>query len=473
MANRFLQPCRAVDIDAAAGGFAVFANDPAAADRAFPRHPKCPSMSPLHLDADDFGNHIAAAFDHHGVADLQTEARDLVFVVERGARDRNAADHLRRKDGHRCKGAGAAHLHCDALNLGLHLARRIFEGDGPARGFGREAKAALLRDAVHFQHDAIDFISERFALRFPLSAECEGFIDIGAALPFGVDFETVMHEPFEGIPMAVENRLAGFAQQEIGVVVEAARRCDGGLKNTQRTSGRVPGIGEASQVVLFAFEIEPLEGLAVHHHLAADFERLPVLHGKWQRADGAGVFSDLFSDNAVTAGNGLAERAVAETRGHRQPVHLQLCGITVGSPAQQFFDACVERAQLSLVERVVETEHGRTVRGFLKAFARLPANSLSRRIGREQLGMFALETLKLANELVILRVCDLGIIEDVILPFVMPNDFPKRFGLLFRRFAGGGLCGHFAIIVFLRLALKLSLTNPSRSALSTIPSPGD
>ena len=41
---------------------------------------------PCVFDPHDFRDHVAAAFDHDGVADLQAEAFDFVFVVQRGAR---------------------------------------------------------------------------------------------------------------------------------------------------------------------------------------------------------------------------------------------------------------------------------------------------------------------------------------------------------------------------------------------------
>ena len=54
-----------------------------------------------------------------------------------------------------------------SVDLGLHLPRRVFECDGPARRFRREAQPPLLRDAVHLQHHAVDFIGQLFALALP------------------------------------------------------------------------------------------------------------------------------------------------------------------------------------------------------------------------------------------------------------------------------------------------------------------
>ena len=78
---------------------------------------------------------------------------------------------LRRQMRHRRQRARSPHLHRDVDDFGLHLPRRIFERDGPARRFRRVPEPPLLRDAVHLEHHAVDLIRQSLALRFPLAAE--------------------------------------------------------------------------------------------------------------------------------------------------------------------------------------------------------------------------------------------------------------------------------------------------------------
>jgi hypothetical protein len=92
MQNRLLEPRRAVDVDAAAGGLALFAHHRAAANRARFGHAERLAHGALRADPHHLGNHVAAALDDHLVADLQAQPLDLVFIVQRGAGHGHAAD---------------------------------------------------------------------------------------------------------------------------------------------------------------------------------------------------------------------------------------------------------------------------------------------------------------------------------------------------------------------------------------------
>src|SRR6201999_4514752 len=111
-------------------------------------------------DFGDFGNDVAATLDGDEVADLHAEAFDLVGVVERGAGDGGAAD----EDGSECSDgcdlAGAADLEEHVFELGDAGARGELVGDGPAWSFAGEAEAALLRDGVDLEDDAVDLVRE-------------------------------------------------------------------------------------------------------------------------------------------------------------------------------------------------------------------------------------------------------------------------------------------------------------------------
>ena len=147
------------------------------ADRAKRRHAEGLAVRALGGDADHFGNHVAGAFHHHFVADLQAEAFDLVLIVERGARDGDAADLDGLEVGHRREGSGAAHLDLNALHGGDGLARGVLVGDGPAGCLGGEAEPALLIHGIDLDDDAIDFVRQFSRLAFPVGAEGHHFVD--------------------------------------------------------------------------------------------------------------------------------------------------------------------------------------------------------------------------------------------------------------------------------------------------------
>ena len=74
-----------------------------------------------------------------------------------------------------------------------------------------------------------------------------------------------------------------------------------------------------------------------------------------------------------------------------------------------------------------------------KAFARLAADALGGRIGRDQFGMFVFELLQLNHELVEFGVGDFGIVEDVVEVFVVADFFPQCFDLLFGALGRAGM----------------------------------
>src|SRR5690606_26801404 len=72
----------------------------------------------------DLRNHVARAMHEHTVARLQTEALDLVGVVQAGVRYRYATDFHRFEHSHGRDGARAADLDFDFLADGFALFRR-------------------------------------------------------------------------------------------------------------------------------------------------------------------------------------------------------------------------------------------------------------------------------------------------------------------------------------------------------------
>src|SRR4051794_20631132 len=88
--QRFSQPGGAVGIYAPACYFACLSHGMAAANRARLWHVKGPSIRTFFSNPHDLRYDVAATFEEHGVANLQVESCDFVFVVQSRSRDRNA-----------------------------------------------------------------------------------------------------------------------------------------------------------------------------------------------------------------------------------------------------------------------------------------------------------------------------------------------------------------------------------------------
>ena len=180
MQDRFLQPRRAIGVDAAAGRFALFAHHVAAANRARFRHAERLAVRALLLTRTTFGI-TSPLRSTTTVSPICTPSRSISSSLCSVARDTvTPLTFTGLQVRHRRQSAGAAHLHLDVDDLGLAWRAAIFEGDGPARRFGGESELPLLRDAVHLEHHAVDLIRQRLAPGFPLAAERQHLLDVAA-----------------------------------------------------------------------------------------------------------------------------------------------------------------------------------------------------------------------------------------------------------------------------------------------------
>ncbi len=152
--------------------------------------------------ANHLGNHVAGALHQHRIADLHAEPLDFVFVVQRRARNRHAADIHRAQMRDRRQRAGAADLHVDILDHRLLLPRGELEGDGPARSLRRPAEPVLLLHGIDLGDHAVDFVGQRVALLLPFLAERDQRLDVAAQLAARVHLESHVLQACRAIPIA-------------------------------------------------------------------------------------------------------------------------------------------------------------------------------------------------------------------------------------------------------------------------------
>lgn len=315
--------------------------------------------------------------------------------------------------------AGAADLEFDFLDDGFGLAGGVFEGDGPAGELGGPAKFLLLGDGIDFGDDAIDFEGERFAVGGEALAEGDEFVDVGAKLTGGVDFEAHGGELVEGLPMGGAGG-GTVGEEEVGVEVELAVGGDGGVEDAEGAGGGVARVGVAGEAFLLAVGVEFLEGGVGHDDFSAGFELGAVAADfEGEAADGAGVGGDVFAFGAVAAGEGELEAAARVLGREGEAVEFEFGYVLEGFVAEEVADALVEGAELGFVEGVVEAEHRGGVGEFDEAFAGGSTDALGGGVGGDERGVGLFEGLELAHEGVVLGVGELGLIEDVIEVFVV------------------------------------------------------
>ncbi len=97
---------------------------------------------------DHLRDHVAGALDANAVADAQSEALDLVAVVERDVGDDDAPDPDRLQPPDRGQLAGAPDLDVDRLQRGLRLLSGDFVRESPARRTRNETEPFLPVEAV-------------------------------------------------------------------------------------------------------------------------------------------------------------------------------------------------------------------------------------------------------------------------------------------------------------------------------------
>src|SRR5271170_703571 len=259
------------DVDAAISDFAFGVMHAHAADRAFFGHLEFFFFFAVLHNFQDVGDYFAGAFDEDCVSGVDAEALDFVHVVQSGFGDGDAADLHRLENGEGSEDAGAAYADFNLFEERGFLVGLIFVGDGPARGFGREAEFVLQADFVYFYYDAVNVVAELFALGVPLGDVIFDFGDAVAEGPVGADFEAQLVESYEDFGVAFFGD-AAIHQQVIGEKAEAAGCGEVGIENADGAGGGVARILVALFAIGVLLLVHGFECFAGHDGFAADFE---------------------------------------------------------------------------------------------------------------------------------------------------------------------------------------------------------
>ena len=243
---------------------------------------------------------------------------------------------------------------------------RIFICDGPARRFRSEAELILKADFVHFHYDAVNFIFQFFAFRFPHGEIFLDFSERMADFPIVTRFEAEGRERFENF----RETLLGTAtvhEHVIGEEIEASRGGDARIEHADRAGCCVARIGKHFAALFRLETIHFFESVARHDHFAAHFEiarnagffQKDRIDTQRNRADCFYVGRDVFAGGSVAARDAANKRAIFVNQGEAETVKLVLGNVIDFLAARGFANTAIKGSQRFERESVVEADHRR------------------------------------------------------------------------------------------------------------------
>ena len=254
-----------------------------------------------------------------------------------GARDGRTGHIHRFQDRHRRHTAGAAHLHDDVEQFGVHLLRRIFVGDRPPWRARCGAQTALQRQVVHLHHNAVEGVLDVVAVLLVILDHLDDLVEVRHLARMRRDGDA---PPFiERIRLRLVVHLVGHVHRSafaplqfadaVRVEAQVPARGDARVLLAQRSGGRVARVGERRFAFVLVARVERPEVVPAHEHLAADLHEFgnvafrSVQRGG-NRLERAHVHRDVLARHAVAARQALHEHAVAVDEVERQAIDLDL-----------------------------------------------------------------------------------------------------------------------------------------------------
>ena len=222
--------------------------------------------------AHHFGNHVAGAPHDHRVADADILAAHFVFVVQRGIRDRRAADEHRLQPRHRRDRAGAADLHVDRDEFGQRFLRGKFVRQRKTRRARHEAERVLLVAPVDLVDHAVDVVRQRLALLADRVEEAQQAFGALHHRPFAVHRQAEFLVPVEQFAMRGRHLDAFEHADAISEKRQRPLRGDLRIELPQTARRGVARIGEFLLLGRALAFVQTLEIALEHQHFAAHVE---------------------------------------------------------------------------------------------------------------------------------------------------------------------------------------------------------
>src|SRR2546428_2527783 len=255
------------------------------------------------------------------------------------------------------------------------------------------------------------------ALLLPFVEKGDHRIDIAVDPAVLVDMEAHLRQADQDLRLAP--RTAGRVEC-VHEGVKAAPGGDARVELPHRSGSGIARVREERLALSRELGVQSLKTALRHVHLAPDLERRCELrrdrHRKRNAGNGLDVGRDVFTDIPVAPGGSDAVAADLIEEAHGQAIDLQLGDVLELDVSQRSTHALVEFANLLTLEGVGQAQHRCAVSDPGEGVGGRTPHSLCRRVRRDQLRVLRLQLDQLAEERVVLRVGDLGMVEHVVLP---------------------------------------------------------
>ena len=216
-------------------------------------------------------DHVARPLDQDPVSDLQSEAFDLVEVVQGRTRHSDSADSCRLQVRARRDRAGSPNLQIHVLDDRFGLLCQRLGGNCPARRLGGRAQLPLVLGRIDLEDQAVDLVFQRLPPVHPAIAEFAQAFKPLELLAMRIYLESQFLHQIQALPVRFTPGLA-INQQRVSIEVQSTARGDRGVEHAQRAGGGIPRIGENMPALGGLAPVERRERGLGHHHFAAHFE---------------------------------------------------------------------------------------------------------------------------------------------------------------------------------------------------------
>ena len=374
-AGKVNQPLRALGFahDAARAArhrFADFAFHRAAAHRAAFRQPESgmlrllPFAQQIHVahraafqhHAHHFGNHIARAAHHHGIALANIFARHFVLVMQRGVGYGYTAHKHGFQPRHGRDRPRASHLHINRFNRGQGFFGGEFVRNRPARRTRHKAQHLLLPQIVHFHHHAVNFIRQAGALLRHGFVKIQHFADMGAHTNLRLRLAKPQpRQQFNLLRMVFRlPKRRAQTRDAVAKKMQFALRRNRRIKLAQAACCGIARIGKRLLPRVQLAGIERGKIRFQHQHFAAHFNQIrhfvaAQLQGNI--AHGFDVFGYILARCAIAARGSLNQNAVLIQQANRQAVKFWFNNVFGLRCAQILAHAFVKREHFGVVKR--------------------------------------------------------------------------------------------------------------------------
>jgi len=302
------------------------------------------------------------------------------------------------------------------------------------------AEPHLLLERVDLDHDAVDLVIEIDPPVLPLGGDASGRLDRFMPLRERVRAEAVLPQPQEEVRLGVELEPLPVAEP-VHPDRERARCRDARVELPERAGGRVPRIRGHLPALGHEVLVQAAEGGDRQVDLAAYLEqgrrRAVAVELQGDRADRLQVGGDVLATGAVAPRRAADEDAVLVHERDGRAVDLRLGHVGDGLVGVEPL-AHVVAPLLEALEggHLLERAHRTQVCDLSEALGRSGTDPLGRRARQAQRGIRFLESEQLVHHAVVIRVGELGVVEDEVAVGVVVEQASQLRGPVRRRRRG-------------------------------------